>query len=197
MDDINNKVFLWNEDIGKVDLSEYTYIRAYHACRTSNVEVYLEEGIHTFSRKQAYKIAHDTLVQCGIQEKEISRCFNKHWNNEIHHFDTICVSISKEDLLNISGHYLVYGSEFICGMAGDLFCQQKLKKIGVPTLFECHIDKSKFPLGVIQTIENDEMTNGVWDGGIYLRDDISADEIVDYIQPKKIYDPLLSCDYYR
>lgn len=40
--------------------------------------------------------------------------------NGIHHFNTICVSISKEDLLNLSGHYLIYGSEFICGMAADL-----------------------------------------------------------------------------
>lgn len=192
----NKKVFLWNENIGEVDLTEYTHIRAYHACRTSNADSYINEGIHTFSRKQAYKIVFDTLKQCDIEEKDILDCFNEHWENSIHHFDTICLNISKEDLLNLSGHYLIYGSEFICGMAADLWCQYKLKKIGVPTLFECHIDKRKFSLTDLQAIENNEMKYGCWDGGIYLLDDISPNEIVGYVHPKRIYNPLLNCDYY-
>lgn len=145
-------------------MSEYTHIRAYHACRTSDIESYIKKGIHSFSRKQAYKIVHDTLIQCGIEEKEILKCFNVKWNSDIHHFNTICVSISKEELLNLSGHYLIYGSEFICGMAADLFCQHKLRQIGIPTLIECHIDKMKFSWETLQCIESNEMEHGCWDG---------------------------------
>mgnify|MGYP006922394784 FL=1 len=81
-------------------------------------------------------------------------------------------------------------------MAADLFCQYKLKKIGKPTLIECHIDKSKFPQSILQAIENNEVKYGCWDGGIYLLDDVSPDEIVEITYPQKIYDPLFSCYYY-
>lgn len=191
----NKIVFLWNENIGKADLSEYTHIRVYHACRPIDIKEYLENGIHTFSKAEAYIKVKERLRRIGINEKKIEKVFNEHWENDIHHFNKICVNISKAELLNESGHYLVYGSEFICGMAVDLFCQQKLKDIGVPTLFECHIDKRKIPLEVIQFIEDDEMAVGSWDGGIYLHDDISADEIVSYTYPREIYDPLLNCTY--
>lgn len=191
----DKKVFCWDENTEKVDLSGYTHIRAYHGCRTSNVESYIKEGIHSFSREQAYKIVSNILLQCGIQEKEILKCFNKKWNNNIDHFNNVCVNISKEDMLHLSGHYLVYGSEFICGMAADLFCQYKLKKIGKPTLLECHIDKRKLSRSTLQAIEDNEIKYGCWDGGIYLSDDVSPDEIVEITYPRKIYDPLLS-DYY-
>ena len=40
----NKKVFFWDENTDKVDLTGYTHIRAYHGCRTSNVESYIKEG---------------------------------------------------------------------------------------------------------------------------------------------------------
>lgn len=190
------KVFFWEENTDKVDLSGYTHIRAYHGCRTSNIESYIKEGIHSFSRKQAYKMVMDILSQCGIREDEIRKSFERHWGECLHHYNAICLSISKNELLNLSGHYLIYGSEFICGMAADLFCQHKLKEIGRPTLIECHIDKSKFSRSTLQAIEDNEIKYGCWDGGIYLLDDVSSDEIVEITYPQKIYDPLLSCYYY-
>lgn len=190
------KVFLWEKDTERVTLSEFTHIRVYHACRTTNTESYIKEGIHSFSRKQAYKMVKDTLSQCGIEEKEILKCFNEKWNDNIDHFNNVCVNISKEDMLHLSGHYLVYGSEFICGMAADLFCQYKLKKIGKPTLLECHINKRKFSRSTLQAIEDNEIKYGYWDGGIYLLDEVSPNEIVEITYPRKIYDPLLSCYYY-
>ena len=45
-------------------------------------------------------------------------------------------------------------------------------------------------------IENNEVKYGCWDGGIYLLDDVSPDEIVEITYPQKIYDPLFSCYYY-
>lgn len=191
----NKKVFLWNEDVGKTTISECTHIRVYHACRTENIESYIKYGIHTFDREQAYRMVYYTLRKCGIGKKEIVECFNKRWDCDIHHFNTICVSVSQEELLNLSGHYLVYGSEFICGMAADLFCQNRLKQIGIPTLFECHIDKAKFSQDDLQLIENSKILNGYWDGGIYLRDDIFPEEIVGYNHPLMIYDSILGCHY--
>ncbi len=89
----------------------------------------------------------------------------------------------------------MYGSEFISGMAAQLFCQHKLKNIGVPTIFICDVDISKFPREVIEWVETGDFYKGSWDGGIFLRDNIENFEIAEYIQPKEIFDPLTWTKY--
>lgn len=186
----DKKVYILGNKYKPVDLSQYTHIRVYHACRPTNIDEYLKNGIHDFTRQEAYDIAMSRLKQCGIDEQTIKEVFNEHWDNSIHHFDKICACISKDQLLNEAGHYLVYGSEFINGIAAQLFCQDELKQIGVPTIFVCDVEISKIPLDVLELIEDGKFFNGAWDGGIYLRGNIEADEIVDYIQPKKMFDPI-------
>lgn len=186
----DKKVYMLPNKFKPVDLSQYTHIRVYHACRPTNIDEYLQNGIHDFTRQEAYDITMSRLTQCGIDEQTITEVFNEHWDNSIHHFDKICACISKDELLNKAGHYLVYGSEFINAMAAQLFCQDKLKQIGVPTIFVCDVEISKFSLDILEVIENGSFYNGRWDGGIFLRGNIEADEIVDYIQPKKMFDPI-------
>lgn len=186
----DKKVYILESKFKPVDLFQYTHIRVYHACRPTDVNEYLENGIHDFTKQEAYNIALSRLTQCGIDEQSITEVFNEQWDSSIHRFDTICVSISKDELLDKAGHYLVYGSEFINGMAAQLFCQDELKQIGVPTIFVCDVEISKFSLDILEVIEDGSFYNGRWDGGIFLRGNIEADEIVDYIQPKKMFDPI-------
>lgn len=191
----HKKVYILPPKHKKVDMSQYTHIRVYHACRPTNINEYLENGIHGFSRDEAYNIAKQRLMQCDINEEDIKTVFDKMWKAPERSFSQICVNISKEELLNHSGHYLVYGSEFICGMAAQLFCQGKLKKIGVPTLFVCDVDITKVSPDVIECIETGCFYDDSWDGGIFLRGDVKPDEIVDYIQPKEMFDPLVWKNY--
>ena len=191
----DKKVYILENKFKLVDLFQYTHIRVYHACRPTNIDEYLQNGIHDFTKQEAYDIAMSRLRQCGIDEQTITEVFNDHWDKYPHHFNKTCVSISKDELLDKSGHYLVYGSEFINGMAAQLFCQHKLKQIGVPTIFVCDVEISKFPLDVIELIEDGSYYDGAWDGGIFLRGNIEADEIVDYTQPKKIFDPIQWREY--
>lgn len=194
---MKKKVYDIKDDICHIDLSEYTHVKVYHACRTDNVESYMKEGIHTFSRKQSLKIVKKTLLQCGIDENRLIECFDECWERDIHHFNQICVCIAKEELLNLSGHYLVYGSEFICGMVADLFCQHELTKIGKPTMFECDVDIHKIPPDIKCFIEDKAYQSGVWvDGGIYLTGEIEPNEIVGYTHPKKVFDPLRNYYYH-
>lgn len=186
------KTYVIDEDTPNynINISVYTHIRVYHACRPTNINSYLENGIHDFTREDAYQIAKSTLLQCGAEETEIERVFNESWGKSIHHFNRICVGISPEGLLNHSGHYLVYGSEFISGLAVKLSCQHRLKNIGVPTIFICDVEIDKISPDVLDFIKEGWYYNKKWDGGIYLRGNISQDEIVDYIQPKEMFDPI-------
>ncbi|WP_024348125.1 hypothetical protein [Lacrimispora indolis] len=188
---MRKKVFKWIENLQNIDLSNYTHIKVYHTCRTLNIDSYIREGVHCFTKKEAYKEILEILLQCNISEKDILKCFNDHWNSGSDHFNCVYVNISKEELLNESGHYLVYGSEFVCGMASDLFCQHRLKRIGIPTLIECNIAIEKIPGEVRDFIEKNRYEDGAWDGGICLNSEIEPGEIVECIQPKKIYDPLM------
>lgn len=189
------KVYTLENRKKKINISAYTHIRVYHACRPANIEEYLKNGIHDFTKEEVYNIARDKLMQCGIDEGRIKEVFQESWDESGSPFNEIYVNIFKDELMNESGHYLVYGSEFICGMAAQLFCQNQLKKIGVPTIFVCDVDINKFPQETIDCIENNSFYDGSWDGGICLRDNIEASEIVDYIQPKEMFDPLTWTEY--
>lgn len=162
----------------------------YHACRPTNINDYLENGIHVFSKEEAYGIVKNILLQCNITEEEIKTFFEEAYENGIHHFNKICVQISKDQLLSYSGHYLIYGSEFISGIATQLFCQSELKNIGVPTIFVCDVDMNKIPSEILDYIEDGWFYDKKWDGGIYLKGNIEPSEIIDYIQPKEIFDPI-------
>lgn len=189
------KVYILENRKKKVNISAYTHIRVFHACRPTNIEDYLENGIHDFTKEEAYNIAKDKLIQCGIDEDRIKEVFKEAWDEPGSPFNQICANISKDELMNESGHYLVYGSEFICGMAARLFCQNELKKIGIPTIFVCDVDICKFSAETKEYIENGSFYDGSWDGGIFLGDNIEASEIVDYIQPKEMFDPLTWTKY--
>ncbi len=186
------KVFILSEKhpTKDVNIYNYTHIRVYHASRPIKIENYLEDGIHDFSKEEAYELVKNTLLQCNIGEKEIKVAFDKAWENGIHHFNTVCVGISQKELMNKSGHYLVYGSEFICGIAVQLYCQRELKKIGVPTIFICDVAIDKIPSETLACIENGWFYDGKWDGGIYIRGNIEPFEIVDYVQPIEMFDPI-------
>lgn len=70
---MKKRVYIFEENTDKVDLSEYTHIRVYHACRPTNINKYLENGIHDFSKKETYEFVKDRLSQCGIDEMSIRK----------------------------------------------------------------------------------------------------------------------------
>lgn len=182
-----NKVFVWKKNLHNINLSDYTHIKVYHACRPTNIGFYIKEGIRCFSKKEAYKKVLEILLQCGVSEEDIMKCFNENWDSEIDHFNHIFVCVSKKELLSESGQYLKYGSEFISGIAAALSCQDKLNSIGVPTLIECDIAVEKIPNEITEYIGNNMYEDGSWDGGICLLGEIEPNEIVGYIQPKKYH----------
>ncbi len=55
------------------------------------------------------------------------------------------------DAREISGHYLIYGSEHICGIAASMVrqvgldCRQSLKRFGTPTVFRVALPREIIP----------------------------------------------------
>lgn len=186
----DKKVFVLEEHLQdkELDLNEYTHIRAYHACRPLSIQKYLKEGIQIINRKQALKESLDRIKSDFIDEEEIKKKFNENWKelNDIH--KRVWLQVNKEELLSESGHYLIYGSEFINALATELGCKSSLKKVGIPTIFYCDIPMSDISSSMIKEIEMLIVSEDAEDISFAV-DEVVSQEIVDYEHPKEVPDP--------
>lgn len=142
MDDVK-RIFIVEEHLQEEDINlyDYTHIRAYHACRPVSIQKYLINGIQVIDRAQLLKESLLRIKLDFIDEKEIKKKFNESWKElgDIH--KRVWLQINKKELLTYSGHYLIYGSEFINALATELGCKSSLKKVGIPTIFHCDISQ--------------------------------------------------------
>lgn len=106
----NKKVFVPDDKKNKkqgIDLRNYMHIRAYHACRPIDMESYFVEGIIPFPVEEMRQIASETFgISVNIvidKESALQASDSKH----------VYFSLFKEELLNGSGHYLCWGSEYL------------------------------------------------------------------------------------
>ena len=118
------KVF--NFDKNKInsnfDLRKYTHIRGYHGCSPTNLEDYYQSGIVPINKKFAQEQAIKLLSSDNISIDKVKKVFNSSWSELGDNHKYVWMALSKEELLNNCGHYLIYGSEFICCMAAELVC---------------------------------------------------------------------------
>ncbi len=127
----------------------FTHIRAYHGCRPLSVDDYLKNGIRRRSKEELLKEACLRLRSSRASDHNIKQSFEAVWKEYGYGVDNRGVYLNawKDELLNYSAHYLLYGSELIIATAGGLALDEReamkfrneLKKTGKPTLFVCDI----------------------------------------------------------
>lgn len=61
--------------------NEYTYIRAYHACRPLDIQKYLSDGIQVPSRKQALNEALVRICPSNVTDADVKKQFNANWKD--------------------------------------------------------------------------------------------------------------------
>lgn len=178
-----------NESI--IDLEKnYTHIRAYHGCSTKNVENYYKYGILPINKNFAKKQALELLIDDGTSSETVLRVFNEHWKEfDIVH-RSVWFSLLRQELIKYSGHYLIYGSEFITNMAAELCCLDKLKEKGQPTIFHCDVPIQQIPAYFFDSIKEKLKIGDIKNCGFKIEDNLSPEEIVKHDTPKLVYDPL-------
>lgn len=194
---MKKKVFVFDEyfinDINScktINLkSEYTHIRGYHGCRVLNLDNYYQNGIVPINKNEALKRALYLLQDDNISEDKIRKVFNLHWRRLTETHKYVWFTLIKNELIDYCGHYLIYGSEFICSIANELCCQENLKK-GTPTIFHCNIPIGKIPTHYLEGINESIQTCDGGNCGFKIIGSISKDEIVKCEHPRKILDPL-------
>lgn len=177
-------------------LDGFTHIRAYHACRTESIESYKKEGIRAPGYDEMFTKAKRTLAFLGKEESEIKKAFEKIWGK----FEKtgprhVYLGVWKNELLNYSGHYLVYGSELIASVAAFLGSntyeaernQNQLKAIGRPTLILCNIPIEQIDDYWLNGIEKAMPIKS--DTSIWVKY-VAPENIIGFEYPTRIFDPL-------
>ncbi|MBN3525063.1 hypothetical protein [Paenibacillus apiarius] len=168
---------------------EYSHIRGYHGCRALNLDDYYENGIVPINENETLKRALYLLHNDKISEDMIVKVFKSHWIRLMETQKYVWFTLTKNELIDFCGHYLIYGSEFICGMAAELRCQENLKK-GIPTIFHCDIPIEKIPSDYLEDLNEKVQTGDGYNCGFKIIGSISKNEIVKCEHPRKILDPL-------
>jgi hypothetical protein len=107
-----------------------------------------------------------------------------------------------------AGHYLIYGSEYLCGIAAQLHVlkgcdyQWYLREHGIPTLFVCRLpiaqiqwsDRIQLAEALAHEIAADPQMEsaeaGVIDFTFVLRSQLPPNAIVTHYHPRSVPDPL-------
>jgi len=201
------KVFAWEDkstwSINRDDyLDGYTHIRGYHGYRPISIESYYNSGFLPPDVNEMLKKTLSILGGNGILENQIVSMFYEMWNN--YPDKGIYFTLSKKELLEKCGHYLIYGSELICSIARQFGLDAVIKSQGTPTLFtvDIPINQIDFTTGDIELLylyveENNSCTTPpAVNYGFPVYGLIEQNLIMAHEHPKKIHDPLNWGTYY-
>lgn len=167
----------------RVSLGDYTHIRAYHACRTEDVVVYKNKGIVPFTKRTAIEDAVKKLSDERLNEGRVRKQAQEIWEKYDLNIHKVWLCLDKGELFGDSCHYLIYGSEFLNAVAAHLWCRDKLKAIGKPTIIVCEV-----PLNIISETWTDGLEEAVKEGKISMWsiavEYVSPEDIVGFDFPK-------------
>lgn len=172
-----------------LNLSIYTHIRGYHACRPEDVKSYVQEGIrlldHKAMQKTAARVFNLSVTEIKKMEKE----------RDLSPSDKIYFCAFKRELIKGSGHYLCWGSEYLAGLACLLDMSERgryhtiLENTGTPTLFICDVPIEAIPDWLLNDIQEhydpDDSNCSFW-----INDDLPPDCIIAHEHPQQIFNPV-------
>lgn len=120
----------------------YTHVAAYHACRPTNIESYLSEGIIPANMEELIEKAKILFNDADAVTEAVKDMESQHFDYFDHGREKIGFMMSRtESLKSGHSHYLEYGSElfqYIANRIGE-WAVQKLSEQGTPTLFKCKL----------------------------------------------------------
>lgn len=130
---------------------------------------------------------------------------------------TFYFSLDERFLVQECGHYLIYGSEYICAIAAglqgtkgaDYDYQQHLRRNGRPTVFVCHLpidritlsDRKVLVAALVDEIASDpsfkRSRSSLCDFSFFLKSKLEPHRILEHRYPRTIPDPLRQMIPYR
>lgn len=191
-------------------LKRYGAIRAYHGARPENVQSYYSAGLLPLEAHAARSRAKAMFltgrfpeVDAAVLQAAIDGVGFKLREGRIF------FEARKRFLEYHCGHYMLYGSEFLCGVAAHLpgprDFRQVLKEVGRPTVFVCNVPLAAMNFSWLREFAGlaveaifaklkdpgYEHSNAGSGAGIMIQQPLPGDHIVSHYHPIRIRDPLL------
>lgn len=189
--DIKNTFFpdISNTKRRGINIGNYSHIRAYHACRPLDVGKYYQEGIRPFDEKEMrqtataiFGVSMETVIK---NEPKLQPALS----------ENVYFGLYKQELLNGSGHYLCWGSEYLAAIAVQLDKSEYgkyhdiLYNTGIPTIFICDIPIRVLPQWQIDDIsKNCNFSAGNFT--CWIPEFLRPEHIIAHEHPLKIYNPV-------
>lgn len=170
-------------------LRDYTHVRAFHGCRPIDISTYKEHGIVPITRAVARQEAILRFGGGTIPDSTILAAFDRAWKelDDIH--KCVWFALTREELLNTCGHYMISGSEFLLALGTGLGYQYKLREIGTPSLLHCDVPVSAIPTWFLDSMEAAIVDDRIGTCGFKITGNLSHEDIVEIEFPTRIPDP--------
>ncbi len=198
-----------SDDLFDLFVQEYTHIKMYHACRPIDIENYYKKGIQVANYGNLINVILPSILQtldANIDKEHIEEEVIKLGN---FHNNAICFALDDTFTIKYSGHYLIYGSEYLSSIINSIDNKTNtrlmngLKSIGIPTMFELNIPIYELNENDIYNIVNIiynaiNMKDGNYqiDFTFQVYKNIDPSYIVGFYHPPKIPDPLKTNEIY-
>lgn len=185
-------------------LQEYDSFISFHGARPQDVSAYYTQGIKLGVVDSLNAQAREIFLSGRYPEITPSILNQAIFTASRTDDRKVFVIVDERE---ISGHYLIYGSEHICGLAASMIidagfdCRQILKSFGTPTVFRIELARDLIPEN--QLVEFAEhVLEACWDTrkrtqpprfdwSWILRQEIPGKSVLDHVHPEEIPDPLL------
>jgi hypothetical protein len=187
-------------------LETYTSFIVFHGCRPTDVSSYYASGLQPSNLGNLDEVARSIFLSPHVPtvtEHALTRAIASISRND---HGKLCVVLDERDLIRYSGHYMIYGSEHLCGIGASLLREsgfdyrQILKRCGKPTVFRCRLPRVSIPQSQIENLarylnevtwEDDRRRPSppLLDCSFILRDPIPAEHVLGHVHPEVIPEP--------
>lgn len=194
-------------------LENFKAIKCFHACSPINMESYLIDGFTGGNHKKYIEMFNN--IFSDIPENYRKQAIKKRLESKKDEIFKTYFLCDSKSLVNEDGNFLIYGSEYLSGLATNLCTQrfsnedfkQRLKGLGIPTIIEADLTFSL--LGHCQIDRLISFSLADWGNYHLLNENFKPSEmsiiakqklpvsvIVNHWHPKKIHDPYNYGDWY-
>lgn len=118
----------------------YRFVRAYHGCRPTALDSYHEKGILPCNPVELKAIARSIFSnQPGVERAIEYLADDGDYTYEEHNGGKVFFCLTKDELVEDCGHYLLQGSEYLQAVAVRIGENHVLRSRGKATVFECNV----------------------------------------------------------
>lgn len=193
----------------------FSEVRVFHACRPVTLSSYYEHGLMPLDSSEMSRIARALFLEADTSLKE------EHFQDAVDKLQPdgreghLYVALDDRLLIRYCGHYLIYGSEFLCCVANQLSeftgvdYTSWLKRRGRPTMIVASIPISELSVSKLKQLAGEmcrevasdaaceHAKTGLVDFSFSGCISIPPNHIHDHYHPAVIPDPLSGMEPYR